>query len=330
MAGYRFLRLGIVALGVAGVLTVSAGCASRSAPTLAYIDKEGNLALRDVPGKRPERITEDGKVFWLGWSPSGDWLAYVVRHDDADGGGVFLYQPASGRRVALQVREDWALCSVTWSPDENYLAVDSGTAACGRTLEILALADAAAGRWVAVGTVPYCLSFLWSPKGGCIVAGVEEPANPPLPTEGGNTVSVAVVTVPTLERRVVVRGTREWLCSPVEWRGEETLVYVMKPAEPGPGKDIMLMALNPFVDSPVPLPVEAGRVPTWRMELLAKLPEELRGSVGEFSTSSDGRFMAFSAMEDGVRHVYVVDVQTGDKVRAIAEGSCPVLRPRSQ
>lgn len=329
VTAFRPRRFVLLVLGVATAVGVSAGCAPRGGPALAFIASDGNLVLGDLAGRWQRRVTEEGKVFSLSWSPSGRWLACIVRDDGADRGEIFVYEPASGQRAKVAVRQDWALCSAAWSPDEKYLAVDSGTGCCGRTLEILSLADATAGRWVSVGAANYCLSALWSPGGAHVAMGVEEPVEPPLPVERGNSVSVALLAIPSLQQRVVIRGTRDWLCSPIEWRGEETLVYEMKPAEPGPGRDVRIMGVNPFLEGAQPWPTGLNRGDSGQAELLAGVPDELAGEAGEFSVSADGRFVVFSALEGGARRVYVLDRKTGGKPRVIGEGSSPALRPGS-
>ena len=89
---------------------------------LALSDESGELEFVKIPANgvgKPERLTQDGKVFRFAGvpSPDGKWIAYADKNQE-----LWLFDLATKKTTLVATSKEGGFDDLAWSPDSQWLA----------------------------------------------------------------------------------------------------------------------------------------------------------------------------------------------------------------
>lgn len=155
-------------------------------PAHIAFTSSGHLWLLDarIAGDPPRQVTHKGTVSIIGWSPDGQWLAYL-QSDDRDSGAFYasnnrLWVVRSDGTEAYQIDQDAVLTdqALAWSPADNtiaYFTKTTSTQFTGFTMKLAQIADGAAKINTLLPEGDGAFDFGWAPDGQSLA--VSFPAN---------------------------------------------------------------------------------------------------------------------------------------------------------
>ncbi|QGP91306.1 hypothetical protein MGLY_06370 [Neomoorella glycerini] len=157
-------------------------------PARVAFSANNNLWLLDGSraGAGPVQVTKKGSVEILGWSPDGQWLAYLQRETpDLWAGKPYLWVVKAGGSGAFQVDPRPVLGQPAWSPQENTLVYSTqgpgGGYAPDMNLKLAAIED---GQAKVTALLPdkseLVQDFAWAPDGQSLAVALRRTAEQPL------------------------------------------------------------------------------------------------------------------------------------------------------
>ncbi|GEA14034.1 copper amine oxidase-like protein [Moorella sp. E308F] len=137
-------------------------------------------------GAGPVQVTKDGAVQILGWSPDGQWLAYLQREKQEEWAAKpYLWVVKADGSGAFQVDPRPVLGQPAWSPCENTLAYSTGGPGGGYAPDMnLKLATIKDGRVQVMALLPdrseLVQDFAWAPDGQSLAVSLPRTEDQPL------------------------------------------------------------------------------------------------------------------------------------------------------
>jgi hypothetical protein len=137
-------------------------------------------------GAGPVQVTKDGAVQILGWSPDGQWLAYLQREKQEEWAAKpYLWVVKADGSGAFQVDPRPVLGQPAWSPCENTLAYSTGGPGGGYAPDMnLKLATIKDGRVQVMALLPdrseLVQDFAWAPDGQSLALSLPRTEDQPL------------------------------------------------------------------------------------------------------------------------------------------------------
>lgn len=288
---------------------------------IAFVGDDGNLWLLNLPDGQLQRLTENEQVKSPAWSPDGARLAYLRKVDSI--WEVVILNIISQTWHTISAFQSPMLAKVSWSPDGRYLVGDVGCCATGREIILLDPGGTQLYR-----RIPYSFRYTWSPDGKYLALGRDEPLDPPISVEGGDSSSLILLNTISGAEQIIMQGTSEALYFPVCWLSEEILVYHQlvwdEARQQGQDKlwQVAISSLQPSELITTLPPDCTGSV------VVEKLPPEFREGLGVASWSPDRQWFTLSITQLGRSEIYLVH-STSYAVRRVAAGNEPVWRPVS-
>lgn len=145
-------------------------------PAHIAFSNSGHLWLLDagIVGGPPQQVTHKGTVSVIGWSPDGQWLAYL-QSNERDSGAFYsennrLWVVRADGTEAYQVDQDAVLTNqaLAWSPVDNTIAYFAGTFGIqftGFHLKLAHIADGGAKVNTLLPEGSGAFDFGWTPDG---------------------------------------------------------------------------------------------------------------------------------------------------------------------
>ncbi|CEP69098.1 Six-bladed beta-propeller, TolB-like [Moorella glycerini] len=158
-------------------------------PARVAFTANGILYLLDGSraGAKPVRVTKEGTVVTiLGWSPDGQWLAYLQREKQEEWAAKpYLWVVKADGSGAFQVDPRPVLGQPAWSPCENTLAYSTGGPGGGYAPDMnLKLATIKDGRVQVIALLPdrseLVQDFAWAPDGQSLALSLPRNEDQPL------------------------------------------------------------------------------------------------------------------------------------------------------
>ncbi|MGD0152462.1 MAG: stalk domain-containing protein [Thermacetogeniaceae bacterium] len=194
-------------------------------------------------GEPPVQVTHTGTVSIVGWSPDGQWLAYLQNdsrgQDAAYSDDNHLWVVMADGSGAYQVNQNFVPAlsnqmTVAWSPTDNtivYLTAPSGTQFTGYSIKMAQIAAGEAKTSTLVPEIGDALDFGWAPDGRSLA--VSFPAN----SEQGLRIDRIVLDGKRLNllqfgNKVVQQGDiiSSWGATGFKWSPDgEYLAYYLRP-----------------------------------------------------------------------------------------------------
>jgi len=131
-------------------------------------------------GAQPVQVTAEGEVQLVGWSPDGEWLAYLYRDAAEDWAAKpYLWVVRADGRGAYQVDPRPVLEKAAWSPQANLLAYSTqgpeGGYAPDGNLKIATVEPGGAKTAALIPGGEPVEEFAWSPDGQSLVVSLHDP-----------------------------------------------------------------------------------------------------------------------------------------------------------
>ncbi len=282
-----------------------------SLPLLSYITRSGALGIWKQ-GKI-SKIDSEGIILKHKWSPDGGKIACINIVNNKLFLKTFdfknkLWKPLFEIKNGPESPLSWEL---EWSPQMNYILIDVGTSASGRTLQII---EASTGK--PIRSIGYAYGYTWSPDEQHLLIGVPAKVEPPLPLENGLSSSIAILPFPDGKPKVILPGTTNAMYAPKRWLNSSTFEYSE------------LISGTIYKATLAENIIEKVDVIEGDYDLKALILEAIDGSnIRSVVIDPNARYIAFSSMVGDVETIYVLDNQT-KKVFRVGEGRDPLWRPR--
>ncbi|MDY6876278.1 MAG: hypothetical protein SWK90_08775 [Chloroflexota bacterium] len=291
---------------------------------IVYLDMEDHLWLMNANSTAHRQLTHTGEAGSPTWSPDGQTLAYIY-YDEYMQGQTMLYDMQRGTALPIGLELQF-LTFLSWSPDGRYLILDVGTG-IGRGLVLVELATGQVVQQLgAVG------NYAWSPEGDALVIGQRRPLDKPISVEPGDTVSLAVSEIGSTEPKVLLEGSAEVLYFPRAWLLDGRILYDRmdwdEAAQSGSESLWTVTWENGQVGEPqptddLPLHYDCDTVQEHINETV-NMPV-----TGFISWAPDGRHLVFQAGMYPDYGIYLLDWESDDPPRHLADGISPAWRPAS-
>ncbi|MDN5362282.1 MAG: hypothetical protein PWP70_1329, partial [Moorella sp. (in: firmicutes)] len=157
-------------------------------PARVAFTSNNNLWLLDgsQAGSKPVQVTKEGAVEILGWSPDGQWLAYLQRETPQEWAGKpYLWVVKADGSGAFQVDAQPVLARAAWSPMADVLAYSTQGPGGGYAPDMnLKLATIAGGRAQVTALLPdkseLVQDFAWAPDGRSLAISLGRTKEQPL------------------------------------------------------------------------------------------------------------------------------------------------------
>ncbi|WP_406676891.1 stalk domain-containing protein [Neomoorella carbonis] len=157
-------------------------------PARVAFTANNNLWLLDgsQAGAGPVRVTKDGAVQILGWSPDGQWLAYLQwETPNFRAGKPYLWVVRADGSGAFQVDSRPVLAKAAWSPAASILAYSTQGPAGGYAPDMnLKLAAIESGKAKVTALIPdkgeLVEDFAWAPDGQSLAISLPRTQDEPL------------------------------------------------------------------------------------------------------------------------------------------------------
>lgn len=157
-------------------------------PARVAFTANNNLYILDgsQAGSKPVQVTKEGAVEILGWSPDGQWLAYLQRETLPEWAGKpYLWAVRADGSGAFQVDPRPVLAEAAWSPAADVLAYSTQGPAGGYAPDMnLKLAAIEGGRAKVTPLLPdkseLVQDFAWAPDGQSLAVSLGRTKDQPL------------------------------------------------------------------------------------------------------------------------------------------------------
>lgn len=299
---------------------------------IAYLDIEHHLWVMNADGTAHRQLTQSGVVRSPTWSPDGQTLTYVYAEGENEPWQVILYDLSrqQAQPLKLDISDGWVhrtLGQAMWSPDGRYLLLDYGTSPARG----LILVEIATGQVVQeFGTEG---GHAWSPESDAVVIGQRRPLDEPISVECGDAVSLAVLEVGAAEPQVLLEGSAEVLYSPRAWLPDGRILYNRGDwDEAAQSGDESLWTVT-WEDGQVGEPQPADDLPlhydcdTVREHIEETVNVPVTGFIGFISWAPDNRHLVFQTGTYPNYGIYLLDWESDDPPRRLADGISPTWRP---
>ncbi|KKM09719.1 hypothetical protein SY88_17425 [Clostridiales bacterium PH28_bin88] len=163
-------------------------------------------------------LSQRKDAYAVTWSPDGTVVAFVVGDTQGMEGQMYLWFSGDQRPKLISGITD-RICDFYWSPDSQYVFVDTGTSAQRGGIIV------SVEQHKEIGRIGYTHRPQWSPDSKMVALGVVRKVEPPIPWELDGTIDLALYNVETGELNVVATGTNEVYYYPVKWDRDGTLTY---------------------------------------------------------------------------------------------------------
>ena len=296
---------------------------------IAYLDVEHHLWVMNADGTAHRQLTQSGVVRSPTWSPDGQTLTYVYAESENGPWQVILYDLSrqQAQPLKLDISDGWVhrtLGQAMWSPDGRYLLLDYGTSPARG----LILVEVASGQVVQeFGTEG---GYAWSPESDAVVIGQRRPLDEPISVECGDAVSLAVLEVGAAEPQVLLEGSAEVLYFPRAWLPDGRILYNRVDwDEAAQSGDESLWTVT-WEDGHVGEPQPADDLPlrydcdTVREHIKETVNVPVTGFI---SWAPDNRYLVLQTGTHPNYGIYLLDWESDDPPRRLADGISPTWRP---
>ncbi len=285
---------------------------------IAFIGPDRQLWLMGTDGRDQQKLTMNGQVLSLAWSPDGQTLAHVSSQRGNGGFRQAMLYHVDDRHEEPIGPPDESLYSLAWSPVGHYLLLDSGTGMVRSVAIIDMMTHQVIHRLAAV-------QYAWSPDGKRLAFGQPRPLETPIPIESGDSVSLAVLEIGQQGPRVVFEGSAKVFYILHAWLPDGRLFYERLDWDENTRQDTGSL-WTVMIDNTVGEPQPAMNIPPQfdREAVLARLPQEFQNpATGSFSWSPDGRWLVFHAGKGPQMGIYLLDWDEGKQPLYLTEGTWP-------